>query len=69
MYDVVFIDAHGGEVRVAEHLADCSTAKDIARQAAAERGVGRMMLTGSPRKPANCVCVVTTPDDLSPAAA
>ena len=68
MYDVVFIDAHGGEVRVAEHLADCAVAKDIARQAAAERGVGRMMLTGS-QKPANCVCVVTTPDDLHPAAA
>ena len=67
MYDVVYIDAHGTETSVAEHLADCAAAKDIARAAAAERGVGRMMLTGS-HKPANCVCVITTPDDLPHAA-
>jgi hypothetical protein len=59
MYDVIYIDQHGSETRVAEHLADCAAAKDIARAAAAERGVGRMMLTGS-RRPANCVCVITT---------
>ena len=67
MYDVIYIDAHGTETSVAEHLVDCTAAKEIARAAAAERGVGRMMLTGS-HKPANCVCVITTDDHLPRAA-
>ena len=61
MYDVIYIDSQGSETAVAEHLADRQDAATIARRAAAERGVGRMMLTGS-AKPPNCVCVVTTPD-------
>ena len=35
-------------------------AADLARQAAAERGVGRMVLPGSSKLP-NCVCVVPVP--------
>lgn len=60
MYDVVYIDPQGSETPVATHLADCATAKDLAIRTAAERGAGRMMLTGSSAKPANCVCVVNT---------
>jgi hypothetical protein len=67
MYDVVYIDSQGSETPVAMHLADCAAAKDIARRAAAERGAGRMMLTGSSAKPSNCVCVVNT--DTVPRAA
>jgi hypothetical protein len=61
MYDIVYIDAQGAETPVARHL-DCGAAKDLARKAAAERGAGRMMLTGSRIKPANCVCVIKTRD-------
>ena len=57
MYDVIYIDAHGCETPVAQHLDDRTDAAQLARQAAAERGVGRMMLPGSSKLP-NCVCVV-----------
>ena len=57
MYDVVYIDAHGSETSLAQHLDDREDAADVARQAAAERGVGRMVLPGSSKLP-NCVCVV-----------
>jgi hypothetical protein len=57
MYDVIYIDAHGCETPVAQHLDDRMDAAQLARQAAAERGVGRMMLPGSSKLP-NCVCVV-----------
>ena len=57
MYDVIYIDAHGCETPVAQHLDDRTDAARLARQAAAERGVGRMMLPGSSKLP-NCVCVV-----------
>jgi hypothetical protein len=60
MYDVIYIDAHGGETPVAQHLDDRKDAAQLARQAAAERGVGRMMLPGSSKLP-NCVCVVPVP--------
>ena len=60
MYDVIYIDAHGGETPVAQHLNDRKDAAQLARQAAAERGVGRMMLPGSSKLP-NCVCVVPVP--------
>ena len=60
MYDVIYIDAHGGETPVAQHLDDRKDAADLARQAAAERGVGRMVLPGSTKLP-NCVCVVPVP--------
>jgi hypothetical protein len=57
MYDVVYIDAHGSETPVAQHLDDRKDAADVARQAAAERGAGRMVLPGSSKLP-NCVCVI-----------
>jgi hypothetical protein len=57
MYDVVYIDAHGAETPVAQHLDDRKDAADVARQAAAERGAGRMVLPGSAKLP-NCVCVI-----------
>src|SRR3954451_1611592 len=57
MYDVIYIDAHGSETPVAQHLDDRRDAADVARQAAADRGVGRMFLPGSTKLP-NCVCVV-----------
>ena len=60
MYDVVYIDAHGGETPVARQLDDRQDAADVARQAAAERGAGRMVLPGSQRL-RNCVCVVPVP--------
>ena len=57
MYDVIYIDAHGSETPVAQHLDDRTDAADVARRAAADRGVGRMFLPGSSKLP-NCVCVV-----------
>jgi hypothetical protein len=60
MYNVVFIDAHGAETPVATHLDDRKDAADVARKAAAERGVGRMVLPGSSKLP-NCVCVIPVP--------
>ena len=61
MYDVVYIDAQGGETPVAQRLDDRKDAADVARKAAAERGVGRMVLPGSSKLP-NCVCVIPVPD-------
>ena len=46
MYDVIYIDAHGSETPVAQHVDDRKEATDVARQAAAERGAGRMVLPG-----------------------
>ena len=46
MYDVIYIDAHGCETPVAQHLDDRDGRGRVARQAAAERGVGRMFLPG-----------------------
>ena len=66
MYDVIYIDSHGGETPVAQHVDDRKDASDVARQAAAERGVGRMVLPGSAKLP-NCVCVVPV-DEPAPAA-
>ena len=60
MYDVVYIDAQGAETPVAQHFDDRKDAADVARQAAAERGAGRMVLPGSHRLP-NCVCVIPVP--------
>ena len=57
MYDVIYIDAQGGETPLAQRLDDRTNAAQIAREAAAERGVGRMVLPGSSKLP-NCVCVV-----------
>ena len=57
MYDVIYIDAQGSETAVAHHVDDRKEATDVARQAAAERGAGRMVLPGSTKLP-NCVCVV-----------
>ena len=57
MYDVIYIDAHGGETPLAKQLEERCVATDLARRVASERGVGRMVLPGS-SKPSNCVCVV-----------
>jgi hypothetical protein len=57
MYDVIYIDADGAHRPVAQHFADRTDAAAVARQVAAERGVGRMVLAGSTH-PTNCVCVV-----------
>jgi hypothetical protein len=57
MYDVIYIDSHGDETPVAQHVSDRKDAAELAKQAAHERGVGRMMLPGSAKLP-NCVCVV-----------
>jgi hypothetical protein len=57
MYDVIYIDAHGSEIALAEAFEDRCDAAALARAAAAERGAGRLVLPGS-RKLANCVCVV-----------
>ena len=57
MYDVIYSDAHGAETPVRQHVDDRKEATDVARQAAAERGAGRMVLPGSTKLP-NCVCVV-----------
>jgi hypothetical protein len=60
MYDVVYIDAKGHQTRLAQQLDDRQDAALLARQAAAERGAGRMVLPGS-SPPPNCVCVVPVP--------
>ena len=60
MYDVVYIDAHGAETPVAQQLDDRKDAAEVARQAAAERGAGRLVLPGSNRV-RNCVCVIPVP--------
>ena len=60
MYDVIFIDAHGGETCVAAHLSDRGAAAAVAKAEAAQRGVGRMVLPGSSKLP-NCVCVIPVP--------
>ena len=60
MYDVIYIDAHGSETPVAQHVDDKEEATDVARAAAAERGAGRMVLPGSTRL-RNCVCVIPVP--------
>jgi hypothetical protein len=57
MYDVIYIDADGTETAIAGHFADRTEAATVARQVAAERGAGRMVLAGSTH-PTNCVCVV-----------
>jgi hypothetical protein len=57
MYDVIYIDDRGSETSVAQHVDDRKEACDVARQVAAERGAGRMLLPGS-TKLRNCVCVV-----------
>jgi hypothetical protein len=59
MYDVIYIDAKGSEIQVAQHINDRTDAAQCAREAAAERGAGRMVLAGSAKLP-NCVCVVPT---------
>ncbi len=61
MYDVIYIDEQGVETRLADHLNDRRDAAVIAREAAAERKAGRMVLPGS-NKPVHCVCVVPHPD-------
>ena len=60
MYDVIYIDSHGDETPVAQQMENRDDAAAVAKQAAAERGVGRMVLPGSV-KPSNCVCVVPVP--------
>src|ERR671933_804724 len=57
MYDVIYIDPQGGETALAQHLDDRLDATEVARQAAAERGAGRMVLPGSAKLP-NCDRVV-----------
>jgi hypothetical protein len=57
MYDVIYIDPQGSETSLARHVSDRLDATTVARQAAAERGAGRMVLPGSVKLP-NCVCVV-----------
>jgi hypothetical protein len=64
MYDVIYIDAHGSETPVAQHVDDRKEATAVARQAAAERGAGRMVLPGSTKLP-NCVCVVPVHGELA----
>jgi hypothetical protein len=65
MYDVIYIDSQGAETPLAHDLADRRDAAAVAKQAAAERGSGRMVLPGSAKIP-DCVCVV--PVKLPPAA-
>ena len=60
MYDVIYIDSEGDETPVARQMADRKDATEVAKRAAAERGVGRMVLPGSAKLP-NCVCVVPVP--------
>jgi hypothetical protein len=57
MYDVIYIDAQGAASPVARQFTDRTDAVALARQVAAERGAGRMVLAGSTH-PTNCVCVV-----------
>ena len=66
MYDVIYIDAHGGETPLARDLRDRGDACELARREAAERGAGRAMLPGSTNL-RDCVCVVPSPQ-LSSAA-
>ena len=54
---MIYIDSHGDETPVARHMSDRKDAAEVAKQAALERGVGRMVLPGSAKLP-NCVCVV-----------
>ncbi len=54
---MIYIDAQGDETPVAQHMSDRGDAAEVAKRAAAERGVGRMVLPGSAKLP-NCVCVV-----------
>jgi|GEM_PF-3373185 len=65
MYDVIYIDAHGEETPLAQRLDDRKDAAALARQGAAERGAGRMVLPGS-RKLPNCVCVVPVAPERGP---
>ena len=60
MYDVIYIDAHGTETPLAQHLTDRDGACAFARREAAERGSGRAMLPGSTNL-RDCVCVVPSP--------
>ena len=64
MYDVIYIDAQGSETPLVQHVDDRKEATDVARQAAAERGAGRMVLPGSAKLP-NCVCVVPTAEEAA----
>jgi hypothetical protein len=64
MYDVIYIDSHGDETPLAQHMTDRQDAADVARLEAAERGAGRMVLPGSTKLP-NCVCVVPVPPDAA----
>jgi hypothetical protein len=57
MYDVIYIDSHGDETPVAQHMSDRGDAAEVAKTEAASRGAGRMVLPGSAKLP-NCVCVV-----------
>jgi hypothetical protein len=57
MYDVIYIDSHGDETPLAQHMIDRNDAAEVAKHEAAERGVGRMVLPGSTKLP-NCVLVV-----------
>ena len=62
MYDVIFIDAQGEETPRRAAPARPHGRRDArASTAAAERGAGRMVLPGSSRGRANCVCVVPVP--------
>jgi hypothetical protein len=47
MYDVIYIDSHGAETPLAQHVTDRKDAAEVAKHEAAERGVGRMVLPGS----------------------
>jgi hypothetical protein len=68
MYDVIYIDPQGSETSLARDLHDRLDAAAMARQAAAERGAGRMVLPGSAKMP-NCVCVVPVVPVVPPAEA
>ena len=57
MYDVIFIDSKGGETPLAQQMPNRKDAAAIAKQEAAVRGAGRMVLPGSSKAP-NCVYVV-----------
>jgi hypothetical protein len=67
-YDVIYIDSQGDETSLAQHLDDRKDAASVAREAAAERGAGRMVLPGS-AKLRNCVCVVPVAEQTRPQAA
>lgn len=68
MYNVIFIDSQGSETNIAADLSDRQVASQIAREVAAARGAGRMVLPGS-SKPPNCVCVVPVASPVQTAAA